>query len=100
LDHVMNYPNPFTTRTKFMFEHNRPCEPLDVLIQIFSVSGKLVKTLESTLQCEGFRSDKIEWDGKDEFGDKIGKGVYIYRLRVTASDGNQAEKFEKLVILN
>jgi hypothetical protein len=100
LDHVMNYPNPFTTRTRFLFEHNRPCEPLDVLIQIFSVSGKLVKSIESSIQCEGYRSDKIEWDGRDDFGDKIGKGVYVYRIQVTASDGNSAEKFEKLVILN
>lgn len=100
LDKVMNYPNPFTTRTRFMFEHNKPCEPLDVQVQIFTVSGKLVKTLETVILCEGYRSDKLEWDGLDDYGDKIGKGVYVYKLKVSAKDGSSAEKFEKLVLLN
>jgi hypothetical protein len=39
LDHVLNYPNPFTTHTTFMFEHNRPYVPLDVQVQIYTVSG-------------------------------------------------------------
>ena len=99
LQHVFNYPNPFTTNTRFFFEHNKPCESLQVQVQIFSVSGKLVKTLETTLQCEGYRSDRLEWDGLDDFGDRIGRGVYVYRLRVLAGDGSAAEKYEKLVLL-
>lgn len=99
LDKVLNYPNPFTTYTRFMFEHNKPCDNLDVNIQIFTVSGKLIKTLETVVKCEGYRSEEITWDGKDEFGDNIGKGVYVYRLKVTAPDGTWADKFEKLVVL-
>jgi hypothetical protein len=99
LDHVLNYPNPFTTFTRFMFEHNKPCETLDVNIQIFTVSGRLIKTLEQVVKCEGFRSESITWDGKDDFGDNIGRGVYVYRLKVTASDGTWADKYEKLVLL-
>jgi hypothetical protein len=45
LDHVLNYPNPFTTNTEFQFEHNLPNQPMQVQIQIFTVSGKLVKTI-------------------------------------------------------
>jgi hypothetical protein len=99
LQHVLNYPNPFTTYTKFMFEHNKPCETMDVSIQIFTVSGKLVKTLETIVKCEGFRSEQITWDGLDDFGDRIGRGVYVYRLKVTAADGTWADKYEKLVVL-
>ena len=99
LEHVLNYPNPFTTYTKFMFEHNKPCETLDVSIQVFTVSGRLVKTLESLVKCEGFRSEQITWDGLDDFGDRIGRGVYVYRLKVTAPDGTWADKYEKLVVL-
>jgi len=99
LQHVLNYPNPFTTYTKFMFEHNKPCETLDVSIQVFTVSGRLVKTLETLVKCEGFRSEQITWDGLDDFGDKIGRGVYVYRLKVTAPDGTWADKYEKLVVL-
>lgn len=99
LDHVLNYPNPFTTHTSFYFEHNRPGEQLDILITVYTISGKVVKILESTQYNEGFRSDAIEWDGLDNYGDKIGKGTYLYRLRVRTANGEQAEKVEKIVIL-
>lgn len=99
LDHVLNYPNPFTTNTDFYFEHNRPGQPLDIVIQIFTVSGKLVRTLESTQTSAGTRCQPIHWDGRDDYGDKLAKGTYVYRLRVREGDGDIAEKFEKLVIL-
>lgn len=99
LEHVLNYPNPFTTRTEFMFEHNQVCKTLDVRLQIFTVSGKLVKTLEQQVLQEGFRSQPIAWDGTDDFGDRIGRGVYVYKLEVRNDEGQKAEQFEKLVIL-
>ena len=100
IDKLFNYPNPFSTHTSFYFGHNQPYETFDVLISIFTVSGKLVKTLESTMTCDGYLSSPIEWDGHDEFGDKIGNGVYIYKVKVRNSTGTIVEKFEKLVILN
>lgn len=100
LSHVLNYPNPFTTNTGFYFEHNRPGQSLDVKIQIFTVSGKLVRTLDSYVSTDGFRVGPIQWNGLDDYSDKIGKGVYIYKLRVLAPDGKSADEFEKLVILN
>lgn len=100
LSHVLNYPNPFTTHTEFFFEHNRNCNSLEVDIQVFTVSGKLVKTISRIVNTEGFRSDGISWDGLDDFGDKIGKGVYVYRVHVKTPTGEKQEKFEKLVILN
>ncbi len=100
LSHVLNYPNPFTTKTQFYFEQNQCCQTLDVQILIFTVSGKLVKTIDQFVSTEGFRSDPIDWDGRDDYGDKIGRGVYIYRVKVKNNDGSSAEKYEKLVILN
>ena len=99
LEHVLNYPNPFTTHTSFYFEHNHPGENLDVLVQIFTISGKLIKTISTSMFSEGTRSAPIDWDGRDDFGDKIGKGTYIYRLKVRTSDGKSAEKIEKVLLL-
>jgi hypothetical protein len=99
LEHVYNYPNPFTTKTSFMFEHNQACVPMSVQVQILTVTGKLIKTITQNVTCDGFRYDKIEWDGRDDYGDKIGRGVYIYRLRVKTEDGYTADKMEKLVKL-
>lgn len=100
LDHVLNYPNPFTTNTSFFLEYNQCCTQYDVQVQIFTVSGKLVKTINEHVNSEGYRSEPIEWDGKDDYGDRIGRGVYIYRVFARSEDGLTAEAYEKLVILN
>lgn len=99
LSHVLNYPNPFTTKTNFFFEHNLTCQTLKVDLRIFNVSGKIIKTISQYVNCDGYRLDGVEWDGRDEYGDRLGKGVYLYRLKVSSLNGQSAEKIEKLVIL-
>ena len=99
LNHVLNYPNPFTTKTQFWFEHNKPNQNLQVKVQIFTLTGKVVKTIKQTINDAGNRSCEVEWDGRDEFGDRLGRGVYLYRLTVISIDGKKKEKLEKLVIL-
>ena len=100
LTHVLNYPNPFVNYTEFWFSHNRPFEPLDVQVQVMTITGKVVWTKNQIITTEGFISKEITWDGKDDFGNKIGKGVYVYKLTVKSNLTNtKTEKFEKLVIL-
>ncbi len=100
LSHVLNYPNPFINHTEFWFSHNKPNEALKVLIQIYTISGKLIKTISETIESAGNLSREITWDGLDDFGNKIGKGVYLYKLKVQSINSNKtAEKVEKLVIL-
>ncbi len=97
---VLNYPNPFVNYTEFWFNHNRPFEPLDVQVQVFTVTGKVVWTTNQIVNTEGFLSRNVVWDGRDDFGDRIGKGVYVYKITVKSTLTNQrVEKFEKLVIL-
>lgn len=99
IDHLYNYPNPFTTKTDFYFDHNYASDEMEISIQIFSISGKLVKSIQDTINTTGFRIGPIGWDGFDDFGAKIGRGIYFYKLKVKASNGQIAEKIEKLVIL-
>ena len=99
IENLVNYPNPFTTNTEFIFQHNQAGTPMDVKLEIFTVSGKLVKSFNEVVVNEGFISRDIRWNGRDDFGDKIGKGVYVYKLKVRSRNGSTAEKFEKLVIL-
>jgi len=100
LTNVLNYPNPFVNYTQFWFNHNKPNELLNVQVQIFTVSGKLVKTINEAVQTEGNLSNSIVWNGLDDFGSKIGKGVYIYKLKVKSLNSSiSAQKIEKLVIL-
>jgi hypothetical protein len=103
IDNVLNYPNPFVDYTEFWFNHNSS-DVLDISVQIFTVSGKLVKTLNGQTNTSGKSSSTLSrdivWNGLDDFGDKIGKGVYIYKLKVKSQRLNkQIEKIEKLVIL-
>ena len=103
INNVLNYPNPFIDYTEFWFNHNSS-DVLDVSIQIFTVSGKLVRTLNGQTsggaKTTSSLSKDIIWDGRDDFGDKIGKGVYIYKLKVRSNQLNkQVEKIQKLVIL-
>jgi hypothetical protein len=100
LDNVLNYPNPFVNYTEFWFNHNKPNESLEVQVQIFTISGKLIKTIHQQVVTTGNLSRNISWNGLDDFGNKIGKGVYVYKLKVKSTVSNiSAEKYEKLVIL-
>ena len=98
LTHVLNYPNPFTTKTQFWFEHNKPGQDLQVSIQIFTLSGRVIKTIQKAINTAGNRSSELEWDGRDQYGDKIGRGVYFYKLSVIAPGKMRKEKIEKLVL--
>ncbi len=95
---VINYPNPFANHTRFVFEHNRPYIYLNVSIRIFETTGKLVKTIQSTINTTGTRSSDIDWDGKGNNGETLAPGIYIYQAQVTsATDGQTAAKTGKLM---
>jgi hypothetical protein len=103
ITNVLNYPNPFVNYTEFWFNHNSS-GVLDVSVQIFTVSGKLVRTLNGQTTAGAVTTNTLSrdivWDGRDDFGDRIGKGVYIYKLTVRSNLLNKTvEKIEKLVIL-
>ena len=72
---------------------------MDVKLEVYTISGKLVKSIDKMIVNEGFVSKDIRWDGRDDFGDRIGKGIYMYKLQVRSANGSTSEKIEKLVIL-
>ena len=104
LDHVLNYPNPFAGSTTFFFDHNQAGSvpgPLDVQVQIFTVAGRLVRTLTAVVPSTEAHQKSITWNGRDEYDDQLARGVYVYRVSVRSQANNTtASKFEKLVILN
>ncbi len=104
LDHVLNYPNPFAHSTTFFFDHNQAgglSETLDVQVQIFTVAGRLVRTITATVPSADPHQRSISWNGRDEYDDPLARGVYVYRISVRVPHNNStASKYEKLVILN
>jgi hypothetical protein len=101
LNHVLNYPNPFSSVTQFHFDHNRSGEELDVQVQIFTVTGRLVRTLRATVPGSESHQGTLTWNGRDDYDDQLARGVYVYRLSVrVGQNGPTASKYEKLVLLN
>lgn len=99
LQHVLNYPNPFTTHTSFHFDHNKEGQTLDVQIQVINISGQVVQTFHRSLVSAGSHFQDIDWDGRDAYGDRLARGVYLYKISVKAEDGTETEAIEKLVLL-
>lgn len=100
LSHVLNYPNPFSSRTSFQFEHNYANEELEVQINIKTITGRLIKTINQSVLTTGNRVNNIFWDAKDDFGEKVARGIYVYELKVRSTKSNSvAKKTEKLLIL-
>ncbi len=95
ISNLLNYPNPFSTSTSFVFTLTGSKVPDEFKIQIFTVTGKIVR--EITRQelgniHVGTNITDYKWDGTDMFGQPLANGVYLYRL-VTSLDGNAIEKF-------
>src|SRR5690606_21143157 len=93
ISHVVNYPNPFTTSTRFVFTLTGSKLPDDMQIQIMTVTGKVVKEISMAelgpIRIGNNISD-YAWDGRDQFGDRLANGVYLYRIR-TKMDGSSIE---------
>ena len=96
---LLNYPNPFSSNTTFHFDHNRPGQTIEAQIQIYATSGKLVKSISGEISDTGFHNKDLVWDGFDDYGDRIGRGVYVYRLRLRTESGEYKQATQKLVLL-
>ncbi len=96
LSDVLNYPNPFRNRTTFTFELN--FDDTEVRVKIFTLAGRLIRTLAGA-GARGF--NQIDWDGRDEDGDILANGVYLYKIIATQNLGGEAlraEEIGKLVV--
>lgn len=93
---IYNYPNPFAGNTAFTFQHNYPAE-INVKIKVYTVAGRLIKEIDKPGVSDKFVV--IDWDGKDQDGETLGNGVYIYKLVVESVDGLSVTNTGKLAVL-
>ncbi len=98
ITHVRNYPNPFNVSTTIAFEHNQPNTDLDVTVLIYTSAGALVKQIKQVLNTGGTRNCQINWNGDNQSGAKLKKGIYIYKVMVVAG-GVQTESTQQLILL-
>ncbi len=93
---MMNYPNPFSTSTRFVFTLTGTEVPDDIIIRIMTVSGRVVREItedDMGLIRIGRNITEYAWDGKDEFGDQLANGVYLYQVmaKINGEDIKQRE---------
>jgi hypothetical protein len=104
LAHVLNYPNPFSTKTRFQFEHNLTGQQLHVNITIFAINGQLVKTIDQDVSSVDNLVSDIEWNGLSDSGTSLAKGIYVYKVVLTGKDAkgtkvSASSAFEKIVVM-
>ena len=113
ITYMMNYPNPFSTSTKFVFTLTGNEVPDEMIIQIMTVSGKVVREITEDqlgpIQI-GRNISEYSWDGTDEFGDPLANGVYLYTVKAqingedikhmeSGADSHFKKEFGKMYIL-
>lgn len=95
ISNMLNYPNPFTTSTAFVFTLTGAQVPQNLKIQILTVTGKIVREItkeELGPLHIGRNITEFKWDGTDQYGQKLANGVYLYRV-VTNLNGKSLEKY-------
>ncbi|HEV7332981.1 MAG TPA: C25 family cysteine peptidase [Flavisolibacter sp.] len=95
ISNMLNYPNPFTTSTAFVFTLTGSEVPQNIRIQILTVTGKIVREItkeELGSLHIGRNITEFKWDGTDQYGQKLGNGVYLYRV-ITNQHGKSLDKY-------
>lgn len=96
ISNMLNYPNPFSTSTAFVFTITGSEVPQNIRIQILTVTGKIVREItmnELGPLHIGRNITEFKWNGTDQYGQKIANGVYLYRV-ITSLDGKPMDKYK------
>jgi hypothetical protein len=99
LRNLINYPNPFLNNTTISAEHNRPGGEFNVTINIFSLNGGIVKIIRTKVPSTGYVLPPVIWDGNDDGGKRVGRGIYLYNVIVTTGTGEIARTSGRMIIL-
>jgi hypothetical protein len=95
---IFNYPNPFSTRTKFVFTLTGKDMPSIFRLEIYTITGRLIKRMdlrELGLLHIGQNLNGFEWDGTDDYGDRLANGVYLYKAVIRYPDGTEPKLREE-----
>ncbi|MDQ6610242.1 MAG: hypothetical protein M3Y85_10520, partial [Bacteroidota bacterium] len=96
ISNMLNYPNPFTTSTAFVFTLTGSEVPQNLKIQVLTVTGKIVREItkeELGPLRIGRNITEFKWDGTDQYGQKLANGVYLYHV-VTNLNGKSLDKYK------
>ena len=90
--------NPATTSTTFIVTHNFMGSQVDLVIDVFDMSGRLLWQ-HSESGVSSSNAYTVSWDLTVDGGARLQTGVYLYRVRLSSDGGSQATKAKKLVVI-
>lgn len=90
--------NPATTSTTFIVTHNFMGSQVDLVIDVFDMSGRLLWQ-HSESGVSSSNAYTVSWDLTVDGGARLQTGVYLYRVRLSSDGGSQATKSKKLVVI-
>jgi hypothetical protein len=96
ISNLLNYPNPFSTSTCFVYTMTGAETPVNFRVQILTVSGKVIREVteaEFGPLHAGTHQSQFCWNGKDQYGDQLANGVYLYRIVAKKADGSDFDFF-------
>jgi hypothetical protein len=99
LNKLINYPNPFIHSTDISVEHNRPDEFIEIIINIYTTGGELVKSIKTAEHSGGYRINPIRWDARNNNGARVAAGIYIYNVLFRTDSGETARVSGRMIIL-
>ncbi|TKG96087.1 type IX secretion system sortase PorU [Puteibacter caeruleilacunae] len=93
-----NYPNPFSESTTFYYKHNKIGEQLTALFEVFDNQGKLIFTHQEKFVSSTNNGKNFVWNPLAK-GVRLRGGVYIVRLTLTDSQGNETNRSSRIISL-
>ena len=105
IEDLYPYPNPMRSHTQFAFRiRGGNARPTDFTLRIYTLSGRLVREFEGAEvnDGQGLRTtgwNFLRWNGRDEDGDRVATGVYLYRVRMDGEDGTWEGDVEKIAVI-
>jgi hypothetical protein len=96
ISNMLNYPNPFTTSTAFVFTITGSEVPQNIKIEILTITGKIVREItkeELGPLHVGVNITQFKWNGTDSYGQRLANGVYLYHV-VTNLNGQSLSKYK------
>lgn len=91
--------NPVRELTTFIVSHDRAGSPVDIDIEIFDMSGRLLHRISETAGSD-IAASRLDWDGSTSDGSRLATGVYLYRARLSCDGASRTTKAKKIVILD
>lgn len=97
LKDVLNKPNPFKEETNIYFDYTKDRVFFDLRVDIYDMLGKKINTLEYSGLDD--KTDYIRWDASDFSGNEINSGVYIFKIYLKDSEGDEFYTTQRMIKL-